>query len=308
MWNQIYSFLFQTFGYRAGSVRNIHFIFYLETDTAPLVAAEMVEQLQLADHDVAFIADFIDYLIMKIFPSWNPSSGDHSNGGRNPSKHPQESLNLSSSSGHTDVSTGCPSKSIIGHQVVISDFNVETQDGGRNSDETSHHVTFASPSRLALVNDGKIQGSVVSRVMSENSANIKTENSFVCSDAHINDGYPRSCSTNISEMDFRYLFHDEWTMQGNSNDVAERVPSNDQYGKDSEMTYSDIDRISRGTSLSSGSFSSLIEKDEDTELKLEMKAINLQYQQWFHELSTMKEEELENCRKRWTIKKNLASN
>ncbi|KAG5579347.1 hypothetical protein H5410_049974 [Solanum commersonii] len=278
----------------AGSVRNIHFIFYLETDTAPLVAAEMVEHLQLADHDVAFIADFIDHLVMKIFPAWNPSSDDHSSGGRNPSKQPQESLNMSSNSWQTDVS-GCLSKS-IGHQGVISDFNVETQVGARsdkgelyvNSDGASHHVTFASPSRLTLVDDGKSQQSVVSRVM--------VEDATVCSDDHMNDGFPRSCSTNISEMNFRYLFHDEWTTQENNSDVAERVPSN-EYGKDSEMTYSDINK------MSSGSFSSLIEKDEDTELKLEMKAIDLQYQQWFQELSTMKEEELENCRKRWKTKK-----
>ncbi|XP_069146471.1 serine/threonine-protein kinase WNK8-like isoform X2 [Solanum lycopersicum] len=273
----------------AGSVRNIHFIFYLETDTAPLVAAEMVEHLQLSDHDVAFIADFIDHLIMKIFPAWNPSSGDHhSSGGRNPSKQPHENLNLSSNSWQTDVS-GCPYKS-IGQQGVISDFNVVGAQSDVNSDDASHHVTFASPSRY-----GKSQQSVVSRVMAEDAT--------VWSDDHINDGFPRSCSTNISEMDFRYLFHDEWTTQENNSDVAERVPSN-EYGKDSEiMTYSDIDKISRGMSLSSGSFSTMVEKDEDTELKLEMKAIDLQYQQWFQELSTMKEEELENCRKRWKTKK-----
>ncbi|KAK4364182.1 hypothetical protein RND71_015540 [Anisodus tanguticus] len=62
-----------------------------------------------ADHDEAFIAEFIDYLIMKIFPAWNPSSGDHFSGGRNSSKS-------------------------IGHQGVISDFNMETQ-VGTGSDE-----------------------------------------------------------------------------------------------------------------------------------------------------------------------------
>lgn len=34
----------------------------------------MVEQLDLADHDVAFIAEFIDYLISRILPDWKPSS------------------------------------------------------------------------------------------------------------------------------------------------------------------------------------------------------------------------------------------
>ncbi|KAK4344977.1 hypothetical protein RND71_035153 [Anisodus tanguticus] len=263
------------------SVRNIHFTFYLDTDTAPLVAAEMVEQLQLADHDVAFIADFIDYLIMKIFPAWNPSSGDHFSGG--------------------------PSKS-IGHQGVISDFNMETQVGARsdgglyvNLDGTSHHVTFASPTHL---DDDKSQG-----VVSENASNIKNENLFVCFDDPVNDGVSKCCSTNISEMDFRYLFHDEWTMtENNSGTGAECVQSNEHGKDDSELTYLDIDRISRGMSLSSSSFSSLIEKDEDAELKSELKAIELQYQQWFQELSRMKEEELENCTKRWTTKKKLVRN
>ncbi|GFQ00562.1 probable serine/threonine-protein kinase wnk4, partial [Phtheirospermum japonicum] len=58
-----------------GRVRNIHFSFYLESDTASAVAAEMVEQLELAVHDVAFIADLIDDLIMRILPGWQPLAG-----------------------------------------------------------------------------------------------------------------------------------------------------------------------------------------------------------------------------------------
>ncbi|XP_024024128.1 probable serine/threonine-protein kinase WNK4 [Morus notabilis] len=57
-----------------GQVRNIHFLFYLNTDTALSVASEMVEQLELADHDVVFIAEFIDYLILRLLPGWKPSS------------------------------------------------------------------------------------------------------------------------------------------------------------------------------------------------------------------------------------------
>ncbi|KAJ7961758.1 putative Kinase [Quillaja saponaria] len=63
-----------------GQVRNIHFIFYLDSDTAVSVAGEMVEQLELVDHDVAFISKFIDDLIMKLLPGWKPSS-DYSSSG-----------------------------------------------------------------------------------------------------------------------------------------------------------------------------------------------------------------------------------
>ncbi|KAF3615108.1 hypothetical protein FXO38_35306 [Capsicum annuum] len=65
----------------SGRVRNIHFNSYLYTETALLVAAEMVEHLELDDHDVDFVADFIDYLIMKILPSWK-TSDYFSSGGR----------------------------------------------------------------------------------------------------------------------------------------------------------------------------------------------------------------------------------
>ncbi|CAN6239620.1 unnamed protein product [Urochloa humidicola] len=56
----------------SGHARNIHFLFYLDSDTATSVAAEMVEQLELADCDVTFIADFIDLLIVNLVPGWRP--------------------------------------------------------------------------------------------------------------------------------------------------------------------------------------------------------------------------------------------
>nr|KYP54663.1 putative serine/threonine-protein kinase WNK4 [Cajanus cajan] len=64
----------------AGRVRNIHFLFYLDTDTAVSVATEMVEHLELADHDVPVIAELIDYLIMKLLPWWKPSPDHYSYG------------------------------------------------------------------------------------------------------------------------------------------------------------------------------------------------------------------------------------
>ncbi|ONK55616.1 uncharacterized protein A4U43_UnF980 [Asparagus officinalis] len=61
-------------------VRNIHFLFYLDSDTPLAVAREMVEHLELSDYDVVFIADFIDNLIMKLVPGWKSSSDYTSSG------------------------------------------------------------------------------------------------------------------------------------------------------------------------------------------------------------------------------------
>ncbi|KAK7318473.1 hypothetical protein RJT34_03175 [Clitoria ternatea] len=57
---------------QSGRARNIHFIFYLDSDTAVSVSSEMVEQLELADQNVEFIAELIDLLLMKLIPDWKP--------------------------------------------------------------------------------------------------------------------------------------------------------------------------------------------------------------------------------------------
>ncbi|KAJ6307923.1 hypothetical protein OIU76_017662 [Salix suchowensis] len=57
-----------------GQARNIHFKFYLNSDTAVSIAEEMVEQLDLSTENVAVISELIDSVIVKIVPSWNISS------------------------------------------------------------------------------------------------------------------------------------------------------------------------------------------------------------------------------------------
>ncbi|XP_073013970.1 probable serine/threonine-protein kinase WNK6 [Typha latifolia] len=55
---------------RNGHARNVHFSFELDTDTALLVAREMVVQLELAREDIYFIAELIDSLLIKLIPGW----------------------------------------------------------------------------------------------------------------------------------------------------------------------------------------------------------------------------------------------
>lgn len=55
-----------------GQAKYIHFIFYLDSDTAVSVSKEMVEQLELADQNVKFIAELIDLLLIKLVPEWKP--------------------------------------------------------------------------------------------------------------------------------------------------------------------------------------------------------------------------------------------
>ena len=54
----------------AGHVRNIYFPFDIETDTALGVAAEMVDELDITDYEVARIAEMIDGEVSSLVPEW----------------------------------------------------------------------------------------------------------------------------------------------------------------------------------------------------------------------------------------------
>ncbi|XP_039054224.1 probable serine/threonine-protein kinase WNK7 isoform X2 [Hibiscus syriacus] len=61
-----------------GRVRNIHFLFFLDSDTSLSVSSEMVEQLELEDQNDMFIAELIDLLLLNLTPNWKPRvSIDH---------------------------------------------------------------------------------------------------------------------------------------------------------------------------------------------------------------------------------------
>ncbi|KAK6787757.1 hypothetical protein RDI58_016282 [Solanum bulbocastanum] len=62
-----------------GHIRNIHFPFDIEVDTANAVASEMVAELDLTDQDVSTIAEMIDSEIRSYIPDWAPreNSSNH---------------------------------------------------------------------------------------------------------------------------------------------------------------------------------------------------------------------------------------
>lgn len=280
-------------------VRNIHFLFYLDSDTALSVAGEMVEQLSLADHDVAFIADFIDYLIMKILPGWTPSVDGCSSGERSMyegTQTPTGGLELITSPGITTL-CGSSAKSLKQDEgsEVHTDTSIEIRAESdhlcaKSSDLSSHGMhRFLQPS-AAGSEDKESQGSATSEIMGEDTS-IKNENIGACVDYDIDGAASKSSSEHGSEMEFGDLYYDEFKIQGNdSSDGLEYVPYDaDSFG---------VSTYQRVTSASL----SLLPKDQDTKLKTELDAIEMQYQQWFKELTRMREEAIEATRKRWMTK------
>ncbi|XP_027341621.1 probable serine/threonine-protein kinase WNK6 [Abrus precatorius] len=92
----------------SGRARNIHFIFYLDSDTAVSVSSEMVEQLELADQNVKFITELIDLLLMNLIPEWKPCIAvDHLISPMSKASHANHrNLDLKKSKGSSEVVSG----------------------------------------------------------------------------------------------------------------------------------------------------------------------------------------------------------
>lgn len=238
------------------------------------VAAEMVEQLDLADHDVAFISDLIDSLIMKILPNWKPSSGCCSGGER-----------------CTSVLTLTSDLCDMLKKDNKSNFNMDRQicspADGNNLNGKSNSV---SPSRAActrspcLMNPGNksSQGSETSEVMG--------------GDSSIKNGKISKCSSGtVSEMDFRDLFYEDFQIHETGSGCVE-CGSMDQFEESSEM----ISKV--GSLASSCSTFNLLERDPESDLKSELEAIEAQYQHCLQELSKMRQEVMETTKKKWMTK------
>ncbi|XP_047338015.1 probable serine/threonine-protein kinase WNK6 [Impatiens glandulifera] len=60
----------------SGRIKNIHFMFNLDSDTSVSVAGEMVEHLELSNEVVDFIVELIDSLLTRMVPCWKLASSE----------------------------------------------------------------------------------------------------------------------------------------------------------------------------------------------------------------------------------------
>ncbi|KAJ9148130.1 hypothetical protein P3X46_030217 [Hevea brasiliensis] len=192
-----------------GGVKNIHFTFYLDTDTTFSIAEEMVEQLDLSNEDVAIIAELIDALVMKVVPCWSPSFVSTSSGEQNDAASKAVSEN-----------DFLPLVNVIGQ---------ETRESFNSGISAEFHMTIASDA----------------------STNKPLESSY--------------CTVQLNTADFG--MH--------------------------------VDGISK--------YAKSIKNSENTpsDLKMELDAIDMQYNQCFQELLRMREEAIENAKKKWITKKKI---
>ncbi|CAK7335801.1 unnamed protein product [Dovyalis caffra] len=225
-----------------GRARNIHFTFYLGSDTAVSIAEEMVEQLDLSAQDVAVIAGLIDSLIVKFVPSWN-----------NLSSVSNDSSELENNATSEAMKTPdfLPSTNMTYH---------ETQQSVNSAISTEYNMAIASDS--------------------------STNKSLGSSD----------CSLQLHMYD---LDLECWMLD-------DGIPKNDKSATNSDVSYIDsCSGMSKNASLSSICSLPLADKD-GSELKQELDSIDSHYNQCFQELMKMREEAIENAKKRWLTEKKIS--
>ncbi|XP_039122248.1 probable serine/threonine-protein kinase WNK4 [Dioscorea cayenensis subsp. rotundata] len=223
-----------------GRAKNIHFQFFLDTDTAVSVASEMVEELNLSHDDVIFIADFIDYLIMKLVPGWRPSTDCSSCDTMSPYKGQSACAN-------SEFSVPCNDSTHSAFEVM-SDLNLNFS---------------VEESVQSLGVDSFEKGDIFSQANEEDQGSHGSALSFL---------FAESCKS----------------ASGYASDIDMGVV--DSFGYKAE----DDNSSTAGNQFLDG---------VDDNLKQELDMIEAQYERWFYELSKMRQEALENTKKRWLAKK-----
>ncbi|OIW14420.1 hypothetical protein TanjilG_20866 [Lupinus angustifolius] len=245
-----------------GRARNIHFPFFINSDTAISIAAEMVEHLELASEDVAVIAELIHDMIVKLVPNWQPSSQD---------------LQF-----RTDHS--CKSPDVQNGEIgschwppLSSDFN-KNEVGG--DFVLSKHIDVA---------DQEKQESVTSDISVEygvQAASYSIEHDF----SILADCCKGSNGFNCNS-DFMFCGQED---DGHKNKTNQSENHSTSSMMNSCCSASEIFDVSSICSLT------LADKDHSSnELQLELDEIDLQYQQCFHQLEKMRQEAIENVKRKW---------
>ncbi|XP_058093718.1 probable serine/threonine-protein kinase WNK3 [Magnolia sinica] len=172
-----------------GHVRNIHFPFDIEADTAISVASEMVAELDLTDQDVTKIAEMIDSEIQVHVPKWIPGEVFEDNFGN-----------------ESAISVGCDNESKDKLSALANDpeqpsgvFILERFPSGR---------WYLSDSPKATSDDSPVKPNLSSEVDLLASASCSNEVSQMMesADNHKNKGdYGNDASLHSQQKDYAFL-------------------------------------------------------------------------------------------------------
>lgn len=228
-----------------GRVRNVHFIFFLNADTALSIAAEMVETLDLWKDDVSFIAELINSLISQLVPCWGTSSGTLSGGKRSLEDSATVHNEKFVASGVRECCSYGTHEKEASERGIYSEFTgLTNNDAPESVGASSQHAIHKKDFLLADYAVEKHRTSIGQYLMSESAKNSGTS------------------------------YTGSWITA--SSDVSLSISSLSLTDKENELC---------------------------DDLKLELNAIDLQYQQRCRELLKIREAAIENAKKKWMMKK-----
>ncbi|CAJ1965282.1 unnamed protein product [Sphenostylis stenocarpa] len=249
-----------------GGARNIHFPFYVDSDTAISIAEEMVEHLELTNEDVSVIAELIQDMIVKLEPTCKPLCENLSSG--------TEHLYATSSEVQNDGQLSCH------WPLQSSDYDMKTM------------YEDLVRSRPVDGGDQEKQESVMSDISAECGIPMASDSKGVEPDIFIFDEFWEGFDVVFnSNSDGRFSGQEDGQKNQSENSAGSLINSCCSPSKNFDMS-------------STGSLN-LVDKDPSDELQLELEAIETQYQQCFRDLMKMREEAIENAKRRWITRKKI---
>ncbi|XP_022741951.1 probable serine/threonine-protein kinase WNK7 [Durio zibethinus] len=254
-----------------GRVRNIHFLFFLDSDTALSVSSEMVEQLELADQNDVFIAELIDLLLLNLIPSWKPCvTIDHlippnrrQNSRDNQYFKPQENGEPSSGSFHHPCEADDVTRSKLCPDAKTLGASDESKRQGPCSVKFNGKMSHAN----FMAEDSGSEMSYVSANSNEWNDKLSSIHSFMSAEL----GPMGSNGYGLRGYETKLFSGSELSLDGKNKSV-------------------------NPVSSTSGG-------DEDEELRLELEMIELQYQEAMKEISKRRHEAIMDTRRRLSQKK-----
>ncbi|XP_077241348.1 putative serine/threonine-protein kinase WNK6 isoform X2 [Tasmannia lanceolata] len=276
---------------RNGRVRNIHFLFYLASDTALSVASEMVEQLELANQDVSFIAELIDLLLMNLITAWEPHVPiDHLvvvDGTQNP-EGPQKGDQLPEN-GESSVGS---------FHNIFEAADISSPPPCLDSSSVEGSIQPSSEASLYVKLD---------EIMSK--ADVEYRNMATLDDQGSEVSFVSAVSTEESSKkcmcsESGYMDYNEFEMKRELRETLSRVEIGlclDQ--KDMGVINMGSSGPTFSSSPSNGSSLILANEDGEDELRLELELIELHYQQAIMEIFKKRQQSIVEAKKRSAQKK-----
>ncbi|XP_057429305.1 serine/threonine-protein kinase WNK8-like isoform X2 [Lotus japonicus] len=250
-----------------GGARNIHFPFYVDSDTAISIAEEMVEDLELRHEDVAVIAELINDIIVKLVPNWKPLCENLSAG--------TDHLCRPSSDAQNDEQLNChwPLRSSDFDMKAICEGLVHSQLVDGEDQEKQESVLSDVSAEYGITTDSDFNG---------------LEPDFFIFDECCEESNGFNSSSESS--DFRTCGQEDGHKNQSDNSASSSLITS-------------CSSPSKNMNMSSTCSLDLADKDE---LQLELDAIETHYQQCLRDLVKMREEAIEDVKRRWITRKKIS--